>query len=166
VNSLSHNRRPNEEREARAGGREKGRSLYARRRGARRLGRRASAGPWPACTTGTGSWRRHRTLSRACGRPRPGAAPRSSSSSATSPPPPGIDSARRRGRFCLRLQYVPLSPCLFPNQIKSNPLSFRFDFILMKRKKHSKRNQIWFTRSRHGSGRNICMFLSCESSPS
>jgi hypothetical protein len=165
VNSLSHNRRPNEEREARASGREEGRSLYARRRGARRLGRRASAGPWPACTTGTGSWRHRRTWSRACGRPRPGAAPRPSSSSATSPPPPGVDSARR-GRVCLRLQYVPLlsaSPCPFPNQIRSNPLSFRFDFILMKRKeKKNIAKEIKFGSRDQGTGRPGIFVYSCH----
>jgi hypothetical protein len=102
ANSVSHHRRPDEEREqrergARAGGREGGRSLYARRRGARWPGRRVSAGPWPACTAGTGSWRRRRRWSRACGRPRPGAAPRPSSSSAPSPPQARSRESIRRG---------------------------------------------------------------------
>jgi hypothetical protein len=102
ANSVSHHRRPDEEREqrergARAGGREGGRSLYARRHGARWPGRRVSAGPWPACTAGTGSWRRRRRWSRACGRPRPGAAPRPSSSSAPSPPQARSRESIRRG---------------------------------------------------------------------
>jgi hypothetical protein len=102
ANSVSHHRRPDEEREqrergARAGGREGGRSLYARRHGARWPGRRVSAGPWPACTAGTGSWRRRRRWSRACGRPRPGAAPRPSSSSAPSPPQARSRESIQRG---------------------------------------------------------------------
>ena len=74
--------------------------VYALRRGARRPGRRASAGPWPACRAGKGSWRRRRRWSRACDRPRPAAARRPSSSSAPSPPPPPVMKPResRRGR--------------------------------------------------------------------
>lgn len=72
--------------------------LYARRRGARRPGRRASAGPWPGCRAGRGSWRRRRRWSRACGRPRPAAARHPSSSSGPSPPPPPPPGESRRGR--------------------------------------------------------------------
>lgn len=90
--------------------------MYARKRGARRPGRRASAGPWPGCRAGRGSWRRRRRWSRACGRPRPAAARHPSSSSGPSPPtPPGMEPGEsRRGAGEEGLRGLLALPICFP----------------------------------------------------
>ena len=107
--------------------RRQGRRVYALRRGARRPGRRASAGPWPACRAATGSWRRRRRWSRACDRPRPAAARRPSSSSAPSPPPPMMKPREsRRGKTLERVCGLLALPIQFPS-----PFLFLFPLVLV-----------------------------------